>query len=48
MKLAAIFFIAGLILAGSDGQFFPWTNLAGVCIFSLSPVLAWRADRRGA
>lgn len=48
MKLAAIFFITGLILAGSTGPWFPWINFAGVCIFSLSPVLAWRADRRGA
>jgi hypothetical protein len=47
MKAAGIFFITGLILAGSDGTWFPWVNLAGACIFSLSPVLAWRADRRG-
>jgi len=46
MKLAGIFFIAGLILAGSDGPWFPWPNIAGVIIFSLSPVLAWRAERK--
>lgn len=45
MKLAGIFFIAGLILAASDGPWFPWVNLAGVCLFSLSPVAAWRAER---
>jgi hypothetical protein len=46
MKLAAIFFVTGLILAMSDGPWFPWVNLAGVCIFSLSPVAAWRMDRK--
>lgn len=46
MKLAAIFFIIGLILAGSDGPWLPYPNLAGVAIFSLAPVLAWREDRK--
>lgn len=46
MTLAGIFFIAGLILAASDGPWFPWVNFAGVIIFSLSPVLAWRAERK--
>ena len=46
MKLAGIVFLIGLILAGSDGTWFPWVNFAGVIVFSLSPVLAWRADRK--
>ncbi len=46
MKLAGIFFVIGLILAGSGGPWFPHPNIAGVIIFSLSPVLAWRAERR--
>ena len=48
MKLAGLTFVIGLILAMSEGKFFPWLNLAGLCIFSMTPVLAWRADRRGA
>jgi hypothetical protein len=45
MIAAGFTFVLGLILAMSEGQFFPWLNLAGVCIFCLTPVLAWRADR---
>jgi hypothetical protein len=40
--LTAICFVFGLVLAMSDGQWLPWVNLAGVFIFSLSPVAAWR------
>lgn len=47
MKLAGLTFVIGLILAMSEGQFFPWLNLAGVGIFCLTAVLAWRAERRG-
>lgn len=47
MIAAGFTFVLGLILAMSEGQFFPWLNLAGVCIFSMTPVLAWRAERRG-
>jgi hypothetical protein len=46
MKLAAIAFFAGLVMAMSDGPWFPWANLAGVIIFSIAPVAAWRADRK--
>lgn len=45
LKLSAILFIAGLILAGSDGPWFPYVNYAGAIIFSLFPVAAWRAQR---
>lgn len=46
MKAAGIFFVTGLIMAASDGPWFPWPNIAGVVIFSLSPMLALRAERR--
>lgn len=46
MKLAGIFFIIGLILAASDGPWFPWVNLAGVALVCLAPAVAWRADRK--
>jgi hypothetical protein len=46
MMWAGLTFVAGLILAMSDGAYFPWLNLAGVAIFCLTPVLAWRDDRR--
>jgi hypothetical protein len=39
--LTGIAFAAGIILAGSDGPFFPWPNLAGVIIFSTVPIAAW-------
>jgi hypothetical protein len=42
--LTAFLFITGLILAMSEGPYFPWANLAGVFIFSLSPVAAWRME----
>jgi hypothetical protein len=45
MIAAGVTFTIGLILAMSEGQFFPWLNLAGVGIFCLTPVLAWRSDR---
>lgn len=50
MKLAAILFVTGLILAGSTGPWFPWLNYAGAIIFCLFPVAAWRSKemrRRG-
>jgi hypothetical protein len=45
MIAAGFTFVLGLTLAMSEGNLFPWLNLAGVCIFCLTPVLAWRADR---
>jgi ABC-type transport system involved in cytochrome c biogenesis permease subunit len=45
MIAAGVTFTIGLILAMSEGAYFPWLNLAGVAIFCLAPVLAWRADR---
>ena len=40
--LTGILFTTGLILAGSDGPWFPWVNLAGVGIFALTVPLAQR------
>lgn len=35
MKLiiSALFWVAGLMLAGSDGPFMPWTNVLGLIVF---------------
>lgn len=35
-------FAAGLLLAGSDGAWFPWLNFAGVFLFFLFVYLANR------
>jgi len=40
--LTGIAFAAGIILAGSDGPWFPWVNWLGVGIFSLSVPMARR------
>ena len=42
--IIALCFITGLVLAGSDGAYFPWINFAGLLIFGLVPVLAGRCD----
>lgn len=41
----AILFTAGLLLAGSDGQFFPWANILGLGAFGLLTVRAIREER---
>jgi hypothetical protein len=38
--LTGIAFAAGIILAGSDGPFFPWPNLAGTVVFFSSIIMA--------
>lgn len=43
--LTALCFVVGVILAGSDGSYFPYINLVGVGLFSFCPVLMWRADK---
>ena len=40
--LPAVTFTLGLILAMSDGQFFPWLNILGLAVFSMTPVIARR------
>jgi len=46
MKIAAIAvcFISGLILAGSDGAWFPWLNLVGMVVFGAIVPLTWRDE----
>lgn len=31
----AVLFTVGILLAGSDGEWFPWVNTFGVCLFGL-------------
>lgn len=38
----ALTFAIGLLIAMSEGPFFPWINFLGVGLFSLTPVLARR------
>lgn len=38
----ALTFSFGLLIAMSEGPFFPWVNFLGVGLFSLTPVLARR------
>ena len=44
--IMGILFAAGIILAGSDGGWFPWINLAGVLMLGLVTVFANIAHRR--
>jgi hypothetical protein len=44
--LMALLLIAGIALAGSDGEWFPWGNLAGVGILAAVAVLAGRQEAR--
>jgi hypothetical protein len=39
---AGLLFVTGIILAGSDGPYFPIINFAGAGLFCLVPVLARR------
>jgi hypothetical protein len=39
---AGLLFVTGIILAGSDGPYFPLINFAGAGLFCLVPVLARR------
>lgn len=42
VKAAAtgICFVIGLLLAASEGVWWPWINMAGIGIFAMVPVLA--------
>ena len=44
--LMAFLFVAGISLAGSDGVWFPWPNLAGVALVILEFGF-WNADLKG-
>ena len=37
--IGTIFFI-GIVLAGSDGPYFPWPNMAGIVLFAISGLWA--------
>ena len=39
----AVLFILGLMLAGSDGVYFPWPNMAGVGMVAVVSFLAGEA-----
>ena len=38
----SILFFGGLMIAGSDGEYFPWLNLVGVAMIGLVGVIANR------
>jgi hypothetical protein len=42
VSIVGLLFITGIILAGSDGPYFPIINFAGAGLFCLVPVLARR------
>lgn len=42
----AFLFMTGILLAGSDGSWFPWINLFGLFLFSLVPVFCIPAPIR--
>lgn len=37
--LLAVLFMAGLLLAGSDGPMFPWPNMAGIGLIAMFAAL---------
>jgi hypothetical protein len=39
-QIAVALFMAGLILAGSDGEWFPWINFAGLGMMAIVVVAA--------
>ena len=40
MWIFGIMFATGLILAGSDGEWFPWVNLVGVAMIGAAGIIA--------
>lgn len=42
--IPAILFSAGVLLAGADGPWFPWINIAGIVVFGLV-IAAVHTDR---
>ena len=43
----ALLFCAGLLLAGSDGEWFPWPNLAGAVMLGIFAMIACRLRLTG-
>jgi len=39
--LIGILFTVGLLIAGSDGPWFPWVNVIGAVIMSAAVPLSW-------
>jgi hypothetical protein len=39
---AAFCFVGGVLMAGSDGPYFPWINCLGACVFALTIPFARR------
>ena len=38
--IAAILFSAGILMAGSDGAWFPWINIVGLAVFGASAIFS--------
>jgi len=38
--ILSICFVSGIVLAGSDGAWFPWVNLLGVSLIVLVGIIA--------
>ena len=45
--IIAILFTFGLLIAGSDGPWFPWFNFLGLAMFAASAWIANLLDRKG-
>ena len=45
ITIILIMFFAGVMLAGSDGPYFPLPNFAGIALISISALLAIRKQR---
>jgi hypothetical protein len=43
-SLTAVCFMLGLAMAGSDGVWFPWVNVAGVLVFTAVYPLSRRIE----
>ena len=43
--LLAALFMGGLLIAGSDGQWFPWANFAGIALLVVFAIIANRAEK---
>jgi hypothetical protein len=46
LQSAALLFIAGFLVAGSDGDFFPWANALGLFLTLIGGFLLVCIDRR--
>ena len=44
--LLAALFMGGLLIAGSDGQWFPWANFAGIALLVVFAIIANRGIKK--